>query len=169
MNSPTFRSAATYGLFLGLVAVVVSSISMIGVHFAVSIMLWVLKLFLTIGFLWYAMKRQSAASPSFSYNDAIVFGLMVGACSGVVSGTFSVLQITIIAPELYETQLVQTQQLIEMQWGGSFDITAAVGYFPYVIFFVTIFYYALLGLVYSLIMGWHVKHPPLPPSMSQSE
>ncbi|MDR2361843.1 MAG: DUF4199 domain-containing protein [Prevotellaceae bacterium] len=162
MRNVIIQNAARDGLILGAAAVIF--IFLIPSAFWITAILQFAKLGLTIGLFWYLMKRQSARSEVFTYSNAIGYGTLTAVFSAFILGVVYFLQFTVISPELTELMLMNMMQVYEQM--NMPELVEAVDsfrpYIPYTVFIICLFYYTLIGLVYSLIIGHFVKHrtPP---------
>ncbi|MDR0728837.1 MAG: DUF4199 domain-containing protein [Prevotellaceae bacterium] len=158
MRNVFIQNAARDGLILG--AATVIFIFLAPSDFWITVVLQIAKLGITIGLFWYLMKRQSARSEVFTYGNAIGYGMLTAIFSAFIIGVVYFLQITVIQPELTELMLTNMMQVYEQM--NMPELVEAVegfrSYIPYVVFIVCLFYYTLVGLIYSLIIGHFVKH-----------
>ncbi|MDR1681535.1 MAG: DUF4199 domain-containing protein [Prevotellaceae bacterium] len=165
MKHSFIQNAARDGLLLGALAVLFLFIP--ASSFVLTAVLTVVKLGATIGLFGYLLRRQSAHSEAFTYATAIGYGTLAAAFSAFILGVVYFLQFTVINPELTETLLLSMTLTYERM--GMSEMVDTVEdfrpYLPYLVFIICLFYYTLIGFVYSLVFGFFVKHrtPPVAP------
>ena len=165
----TARIALRYGLYAGLAAIIVSTVlNLTGLSFnkVVGYFRILISLGIAVAAIVYACKEFRAANGGYlSLGQAIGLGTLLSAVSGLLSGLFTTIYVTVIDPSFVEktldnarTQMEEQGQLSEEQIDQAMEISRPFTEWLLNFSFVTgPIFGALVGLILSLIIGAIMK------------
>lgn len=159
-NTNIIQSAAVNGLILSLVTILSSLISVtITPTGFLSILLWLLKLGVTIYLLYYFMKKRSQEFEVYTYGNSFLYGFLICLFSSIACTAYMVLQYTVIFPDLIsgtiEQVVVMWEQMgVDYSSIGGGNLEQFLLKSMYIIF---PFYYLLWGVILSLILAASTK------------
>ena len=168
MNQPVslWKSALTYGLYLGLALVIILVIYYAtGNTFAKSAN-WVTYAVMIAGIIIVQLNYRKASGDVMSYGQALGIGVLTLVFASLITGFFTFLLHTVIDPSLQdqlrltlEEQLVK-QGIPEDQMNMAIEMASKFQK-PAIMFFMNIFNGAITGLVISLIASLFTQKKPI--------
>lgn len=159
------NSAAIDGLLLALVTIIFSLIGSVGIKSsALSVILWILKLVITIWLLLRFMKkysaRHAAETGETTYNQAFGYGFLVSVLSAVVIGCYMYLSSAVLFPEQMTASIEAAKAQIETMSTDSAQtdaINSILNNIPIVLLFTQLIWCTICGLVISAILASSAK------------
>lgn len=163
-SNPMFKSAMTSGLVLGIAIVIYSLITyVLGV---LKPPFWVnlIQYLIIIAGIVYGTKkfRDEDLGGEISYSKALGFGILICVFAAVISGIYMILLTTVIDPE-YMTKMMSMIEEEYVKMGMTEDqIDAAMKIAskmqsPILIVFSSIFGFAFMGTIFSLVTSAFLK------------
>ena len=162
-RSTFWRSAMTYGLYLGISLIVYNVILYIIGKNLDSSLAWITYLIIAAGVIYSQIGyRNRDLGGYISYSTSLGFGVAVMICAGLIQSVYSVILFTYINPNLLD-QLRTMQEEAMLQQGVPEDqietLTDMMTKFRSPVFLAisSLFGFALFGFVISLITSIFVK------------
>lgn len=161
----TVTSAAIkYGLYLGIVSVVIALVQYMFLSDnpsqRSSLIILVVSTAISATAIFFAQKEFKKGNEGYmSYGEGLGIGTLLSVISGVISSVFNVLYRTVIDPEFTKRSMEQSRKIFEDAGTMSdAEIEQAMGMAekfssPVIIFFVGIIFAAIGGLIISLIVS----------------
>lgn len=158
-NHSQWRSAATAGFILSLPTILVQLIqTLFTPNTAFNLILWVVKLAITLGILYYSIKEYSKDKESFSYKEGFHYGFLVSFFSSIICGCYLFLHYGAIFPNLFADQLAAIIDSLSSSNPEAVDSLEKIeAIFPQLIFAISIVYYTIIGVVTSSIIANYTK------------
>lgn len=159
------NSAAIDGLLLALVTIIFSLIGSVGIKSsALNVILWILKLVITIWLLLRFMKkysaRHAAETGETTYNQAFGYGFLVSVLSAVVIGCYMYLSSAVLFPEQIAASVEAAKAQIETMATDSAQtdmVNSILNNLPIVMLFGQLIWCTICGLVISAILASSAK------------
>lgn len=155
-----FRYASTDGLILSSVTVAALLFTPLlrNVPF-VGYIVNVAKIAGCLTLLYYFMKRYAVANSCRRYGECFGYGVLVSLFSSFVCAAFSYIISAFIYRGIYEQQLLEIREMLfSSNYGSvtdSFDYL--LDHYSVILFFTSIVYYFIVGIVFSAIFASSVK------------
>ncbi|MPM93244.1 hypothetical protein SDC9_140380 [bioreactor metagenome] len=124
---------------------------------AISIILWIVKLVATVWLLYYFIREFSKPKEYFRYGDGLSYGVLVSFFSAIICAFYSILHYALLFPDSITTQMGQVIESIQSSGGDTSTYDALMPNMPYFISIGTLFYYTILGLIFSAIIANYTK------------
>lgn len=162
MKNNKWSSAATGGLILSLVTIVVIVIqTVLEPGKLINILLWIAKLAGSIALLHYFIKDYSKGFSSFSYKEGLSYGFLVCLLSSFICAAYMFLHYLVIFPESTEAVLEAVATATQSSPEGGDLIAKLEKYLPHYVFIFSFIYYTLFGLLVSAIIANYTKKEEL--------
>lgn len=164
-NKYFFRYAAVDGLILSSVTVAVLLFSPLlrNVPF-VGFFINVIKIAGCLTLLYYLMKRYAVANNCTRYGQCFGYGVIVCLFSSLICAAFSFISAKFIYNGLYEQQLLEMREMyLSSDYGIGVDtLDYVIDNYSTLLFFSSIVYYFIIGLIFSAIFAGptRVKEDP---------
>ncbi len=156
-----WNKAGIYGLLLALVTIIFLLIPSVmpDLSKGITITMNLLKLALTVSLLYYFMKDYGKPLEKYDYSEAFKFGLAVSLCSSVVAVAYYFVHIMYLFPETSD-QFMQIMEQALSQSGNTqdVDVNLFMGKLPAILCFSQLFYFNILGLLWSSLLANAAKH-----------
>lgn len=163
----TFNTATRYGLFAGLILIVWALFAMVifdRTSFLASFLGIIVTTAITIGVSVMVINyhRDKELGGYISFSKAFVVSILAILIAGAIMSVFSVVDRTIINPDLYEGQMEEMAIMYEDMGMDDEAIDMALKVFeiflsPFGVFFTGILTYAFFGAIISLITALILK------------
>ena len=158
METNKLSSAAFNGLLLALVTILSTLITtVIEPGVAISIILWIVKLVATVWLLYYFIREFSKPKENFRYGDGVSYGVLVSFFSAIICACYFFLHFALLFPDSITSQMEQFMAGMQSSGGDTSNYEAVMPYIPHITFIVTLFYYTILGLIFSAIIANYTK------------
>ena len=159
------KVAIKWSLIYVLVAIVITYASEIAKLSVNSPVKYVTYLFLIIFLLLAQKEHKDKLGGYIKFGDAFVTGLLYGIFTGVLTAIFVYLYLSILSPEVFAQALEQQRQAMADSGKMSSDqidhaMDIAKKYGPVLGAIVTVFIYAILGVIIGLIGAAIFKKEP---------
>ncbi len=155
-----FRYASTDGLIL-------SSITVASLLFTpllrnvpfVGYIINIAKIAGCLTLLYYFMKRYAVANSCRRYGECFGYGVLVCLFSSFVCAVFSYITSALIYSGIYEQQLLAMREMfVSYNYGSATDsFEYLLDHYAVILFFSSIVYYFVVGIVFSAIFASSVK------------
>ena len=159
-QTSNLQKAVVYGLLLSLVTILHSLLTAtMEISGIVGILLWIVKFGAVIYLFYYFMKKRSLEFEVYTYGDSFRFGFLVCVFSTIACAAYSILQFTVIFPDMVSGQLEQVMAIME-QSGSDTSALESINMGKImrgVIFFGMPIYYMIWGLILSAIFASSTK------------
>ncbi|MBP6334484.1 MAG: DUF4199 domain-containing protein [Bacteroidia bacterium] len=171
MENPRSQSklAMNYGAYYGLSSTVVFLIFyFMGTDIQSRVPQWVgyvlLVIFIILGIKSY---RDQDLGGHISYGKSLGTGILIATFGGIITGAFSILFFTVIAPDMLETIIAASQEKMLEQGMDENSMEMALEYTrkfmtPTWMFIFSILGSAVMGLLFSLIISVFMKKEQSP-------
>ncbi len=161
-KSTFWKSAMTYGLYLGIVAILYSVILYIANQNLNPALTWINFVILTVGlYLSQLAYRNRQLNGYISYSTALGFGVAVMLCSGIIQSVYTVILYKLDPSLLDQMRMMQEETMLK-QGLPEESIEAATEMInkfqnPMLLAISGLFSFAFLGFIISLITSIFVK------------
>lgn len=159
----TVKSAAVkYGVYLGIVSVVLALIQFLFLSDSqdrtTGTIMWVTGIAISVIAIVFAHNEFKRYNEYMSYSEGLGIGVMLSVISGLISGVFGVIYRTVIDPEFTKRSLEQARKVYEGMEMSDAQIEQTMAYVekfssPGIVFLIGLFFAALGGLILSLIIS----------------
>lgn len=166
-SSPLLKSSLTYGIYLGIVMVLLSVVIYVLGYTFESWVQYTSYPILIGGVIWAQFAYRKVLGGAMSYGQAVGIGVLSVLFAGIISAIYTYLLYKVIDPSLHDKLITFTEQKILEQGKVSEDQLDMVMNItmkflnPAVLSLQLIFYSAIGGLIISLITAIFTKKDPL--------
>ncbi len=162
-----FNQALTYGLLTGIGLIILGLITYMFNLYTVTWLQYIGYLVLLAGIIFGTIKFRDEHSGGYiSYSQALGFGTLLSLVAGIVSGVFTYIFFSFLAPDALETlRNIAEQQMLERAPNATDEQLNFARRFvhPLVFLFSGIFGNTFVGFIFSLITSAFLKKKePLP-------
>ncbi|MCK9304600.1 MAG: DUF4199 domain-containing protein [Bacteroidales bacterium] len=159
MQKNTWSLAAVNGLMLALVTIIITLVqTILEPGSAIKILLWALKLGLSLWLLYYFIKDHSKEQELYTYRDGFIYGFKICLLSSVVCAAYIFLHYTLIFPDAAAESLEQAAAMLQSGNPEALETIERIGgKLPQISTIVTLIYNTLFGLVASAVIANYTK------------
>ena len=169
MKSNLWSSAASNGFLLALITIIVTLFTAaFPMGTAASLLIQFTKLTVTIGVLYYFMKKFGGEQDSYTFGNAFTYGFVVSLCSNIVIACYSWLHYTMIFPDSMEKTLEIMQQVAAQYNLEQHSTDLLVKNFPIIMSVGPLIIYTFFGLIFAAILANFAKKAD-PPFINETE
>ncbi len=163
-SNPMFKSAMTYGLFVGIALIVFSLLTYVmGVikpPFWVSLLQYVI---IVAGIIYGTKKfRDEDLGGEISYSKALGFGILICVFASVIVGIYMIIFMKVIDPEFMNKMMAVLEEEYAKAGLSEEQIDAAMGMVskmqsPVIMAIGTVFSFSFMGTIFSLVTAAFLK------------
>jgi hypothetical protein len=159
MQTNKWSIAALNGLLLALISITVTVIqTVLEPGTAVTWLLWLAKLTGSLGLLYYFINDYSKNQDLFTYKDGFRFGFMVSLLSSIICAGYLFFHYALFFPDSVAASMEQAAAALESSNPQGVDMLSKIeGKLPQIIFFASLVYYTLFGVLASSIIANYTK------------
>ncbi len=163
-SNPMFKSAMTYGLFVGIALIVFSLLTYVmGVikpPFWVSLLQYVI---IVAGIIYGTKKfRDEDLGGEISYSKALDFGILICVFASVIVGIYMIIFMKVIDPEFMNKMMAVLEEEYAKAGLSEEQIDVAMGMVskmqsPIIMALGTVFSFSFMGTIFSLVTAAFLK------------
>jgi hypothetical protein len=160
MQSNKWSVAAQNAIILALVTIIASLIQAVFPDLPgfVGIIIWLVKLTLSVFLVYYFIKEYSKGFEVFTYKQGFHFGSILCLLSSVIGAAYLFLHMGFLFPEATSSQMEMIAQSMESSNpDGAEALMGVMGHLPKLAFLFSLIYYTLFGVVVSAIVANYTK------------
>lgn len=161
-----WNAAGKAGLVIGLAsAACMFAAQLIGqreisamLSFLTNGILWLVKFIGCIWLMRFFMKKYASSHDSITNSDTMKFGMAVSLLSALVHSAFTLANVTLISPDLFDQQIEQVMQIYAQSLDSNTiaQIDKIMSMMPQITFFSNLFYCSVYGVILSFILSRNI-------------
>ncbi|MDD4058625.1 MAG: DUF4199 domain-containing protein [Bacteroidales bacterium] len=160
MQSNKWSIAAQNAIILALVTILATLVQAVFPEMPgfMGIIIWVVKLTLSVYLVYYFIKEYSKNFETFSYKQGFNFGAILCLLSSVIGAAYLFLHMGFLFPEATMSQMELIAQSMEASNPeGAEAISGVMEHLPKLAFVFSLIYYTIFGLIVSAIVANYTK------------